>query len=142
MGDESNDRVIGAERPPIVEEGHRHEKVPEEDALHAHQREYARERARLVVRREIDALVPEYALHYGAPTIRVKVRESGGEPSEGVPLVRRSGEALDACDQSTTLTVPDLVATDFGSLRHCATLRKRNSPSNRSSSGRVLRNPE
>ena len=47
--DERDDGVGGAERPAVVEEGHGHEEVSEENALHAHERQHAGERAGVVV---------------------------------------------------------------------------------------------
>ena len=126
MRDERDDRFVGAEGAAIVEERHGHEEVSEEHALHAHEREHAGERAGIIVGGEVDALVPEHALHDGAPSVEMKVCEAGRSARENIPLARCSGESFDARNHSTAVAALEPVAKDIGSLRHCATLRKRN----------------
>ena len=57
---ETHDRIVAAERAPVVQKGHRDEKMAEDEAAHTHEREDPNQRAALIRGGEIEALVPEH----------------------------------------------------------------------------------
>ena len=94
FGDERTNRSVGANRPAVIDEGHRDQIMSEHYTANSNQWQDTYEFACGISGSKIDTLMPEYPLDNGAPAQSMEMRVAFLRRRELVPLRLRAGSFI------------------------------------------------